>query len=579
MLIAIASLLLLSLAPLVPAHFGGGETAVVPAVQAAPRMTFNIEQAVTLSRSPLLQLERGRFSVSGPTEPASERRLSLDGATFRLDTASPDVALAGDNYGPEALSPLMTQLAALGHGKVALRSAFLRVTGVNPPITLGPIDAEVEFGAKGQVVVRGVAIYHGEALVIDALLDGGFDAGPSLGLPSTGSPPPTRSLALVLKGETLGDVRIDGAISGHRGLALSGAMVARLASPAALSRWLGAPVRHASALRNIALSGQARWADGILDLQDARVILDGQRPASGVLRVRYRGGRPIVEGTLAFAALDVSKVGASEEQAASWVSLGATLTRDLPAYLEFDADLRLSAATVLLPNGGKGRGAAAVTIDKGILVAELADAEWNGNKARIHVDADSRALWPTFAVRGRADVLQIQDAFNVLTSYGLLAGPANVVFDLKGRSEPFAAAPPVLTGKIVLGGTASTRSLFDPLKVAERSVPPARQGHPLLQSAPVPLEAVDLRLSLTDRHVVVDQGTFKTAGGTANLSGRIDRSTAALDLRLVRSLGASARARSTLRTTETTADSGDQIFSISGAWQSPLVVRMGNLQP
>lgn len=580
MLFAIGALLLLSLAPLLPGRVAGTvDTPASIAVQAAPRMMFNIEQPVTLSRSPFLQLERGRFSVTATAEAAAERRLILEGATLRLDVLAAEVSAGTDTYGPEALSPLMTQLAALGLDKLTLRGASLQVTGANAPTMIGPIDAEIELGTKGQIAVRGLAVHHGEALVVDMQIGNDAAAGqlPSMQSPTTASA--RRPLALMLKGETLGEVRFDGTMSGHRGLALSGGVIARLASPAALSRWLGAPVRHASALRNIALAGQARWADGILDLQDARVTLDGQKPAAGVLRARFRGARPIVEGTLAFTALDLSKVGATEDLAASWTSLAATLARDLPAYLDVDADMRLSATSVLLPNGARGKGAATVTIDKGTLVAELADAEWNGNTARLHIDADSRAWWPTFAVRGRADLLQVQDATAALTGHAMLSGPATILFDLKGRGEPFATAPPVLAGKVSVSATAGARSLFDPFKVSDRPLPTPRTGHPLLQATAIPVDAVELRLSLNDRYLVVDQSTFKTAGGTATVVGRIDRSNAALELLLVRSPAAGSRSRSPLRSSEQPLDLSDQMFAVTGTWQVPSIRRTGSAQP
>ena len=84
---------------------------------------------------------------------------------------------------------------------------------------------------------------------------------------------------------------------------------------------------------------------------------------------------------------------------------------------------------------------------------------------------------------------------------------------------------------------------------------------------------------LTDRHVNIEHGTFKSPLGSANVSGTIERSSGALDLALIRSLARGARAKASAGTPEPAADSTEQTFAISGNWSSPVVARTGSVQP
>ncbi len=565
------------------------------AVQASARMVFNIEQPVVLSRTPFIELERGRFSVQAGADGTADRRLVLEGAVLRLEAGRVATLLPMD----DALSPLMAQLATLGMDRVLIRGATVRVSA-DPNGRVGPIDADVDLTSRGQIALRGVAIFHGDALSFEVTAgrDPEVDGNPR-------GANQMRPVSAAIKGENLGEVVFEGELSSRGGLA--GNVDARLASPAALMRWLGTPVRQAAALRNVSLSGRVRWLDGMLDLQqDARLILDGQRPASGALRLRYRNGRPIIEGTLAFASLDLTRLGAGDEatagpsapQSPSQPSAGqpsagqpsagqpsagqpsggqggpfrallAALTRDLPAYLDIDADLRVSATTIMLRGGVRGRGAATITVDSGLLSAELADVEWAGNKARLHIDAGGQSWRPTFGVRGRVDLLQAQDVLTPLLGQGLVIGPASLTLDLQGRGEGPNLLPGAMTGKVSVVAVPGTRSLLDPFKVTERTVAKPIREVPLLLGTAQAIEALDLRLFLGERAILVEQSQMRTAGGTARLSGQIDRSSAALDLLVSRSVRPRAAARS-----GAAPETAEQTFAITGSWAAPSVVQV-----
>ncbi len=573
MLIAIGCLLVSAALPLMTTSGGGDWNRPVTglAVQASPRMAFNIEQPVVLSRTPFLELERGKFSVQAGADGTADRRLVLEGAVLRLDAGR-----GADLMTTDVLSPLMMQLAGLGMDRILVRGATVRFSEQETG-RVGPIDADLDLSARGPTTARGVAIFHGDALSFDIVA--GRDA-PLDGEARVGAA--RRPVTVSVKGENLGDVRFDGELSSRSGLA--GDIEARLASPAALMRWLGAPVRQAAALRNVAMSGRARWVDGIFDLQDARVTLDGQRPATGALRVRHRAGRPIIEGTLAFAVLDLARLTAADDGAPPQPAappgpfghtpsplrpLMAASIRDLPAYLDVDADLRLSAATVLLRNGVRGRGAATITIDRGQLAAEFADIEWAGNKGRLHVEAGGQSWRPAFVVRGRVELLQAQDALAPVLPHGFIVGPATVTFDLRGRGDGADLMPGPMIGKVGVIAGAGARSAFDAFKIVERVAAKPTRDSALLSNAPQAMEAMDLRLQLTERSITVESGQLRSAGGTARLTGEIDRASSALDLVLVRTARARAPSRGNVP-----ADTAEQSFALTGTWSAGNAMRL-----
>lgn len=584
MLVAIACVLTLTVVPMIPlpARTDPGKPATDATVQAAPRLAFNIEQPVVLSRTPYLELERGKFSVQSVADGAPDRSVVLQNARFRLDpTRGSDTSSAHD-----VLSPLMQQLASLGMDRILIRSAMVRFAD-SATGEIGPIDADVDLADRAQISLRGVAIFHGDALSFEATAGRESDVEGDTRLGSG-----RRQVTAAVKGEHLGEVRIDGELSSHKGLA--GDVEARLTSPASLMRWLGAPVRQASALRNIVLGGRARWLDGMFDLQDARVTLDGQKPATGALRVRFRAGRPIVEGTLAFATLDLTRLGAATEdgaatsqangqqpqtgsaQAIPLPAIGnplrtvlATVTRDLPAYLDLDADLRLSAGSVNLRGGVRGRGAATITIDRRQLAAEFAEVEWAGNKARLHLEASGQNWLPTFSVRGRIDLLQAQDLVAPLVGHPIVTGPAVLTLDLRGRGDGPDLMPGTMSGRLSVVAGAAARSPLDPMKIAERATGrPAREAQ-LLQSAQLTIESLDLRLMLQDKVVRIDQSLLKTAAGQVRLAGQVDRASAAIDLTLTRA----TRARATGKVGEQP-DAPEESFGVTGTWTAPIVTRL-----
>ena len=114
------------------------------------------------------------------------------------------------------------------------------------------------------------------------------------------------------------------------------------------------------------------------------MTLDGNE-ASGALVLNLAGDRPLIDGTLAFSALDLtpyveaarSQSFLFDRQTASWSAFDLSFP-DHSAYV--DADLRISAPKVALKGYGLGRGAATITVRSGKLLADIAELELYSGK-------------------------------------------------------------------------------------------------------------------------------------------------------------------------------------------------------
>ena len=72
-----------------------------------------------------------------------------------------------------------------------------------------------------------------------------------------------------------------------------------------VARWFGMPVASADGLNAAAVKGQINWARRTFAVEDAKVALDGNE-AAGALVLNLAGERPLIDGTLAFNALDLT---------------------------------------------------------------------------------------------------------------------------------------------------------------------------------------------------------------------------------------------------------------------------------
>ncbi len=173
-----------------------------------------------------------------------------------------------------------------------------------------------------------------------------------------------------------------------------------------IARWFGMPVASADGLNAASVKGQINWARRTIAIEDAKVALDGNE-AAGALVLNLAGERPLIDGTLAFNALDLTPyVEAARSQSflfdrhtASWSAFDLSF----PLIRHFDADLRISAPKVVVKGYGLGRGAATITVRSGELLADIAELELHSGKVSAQVTANANEIVPRYTLRGKLE--------------------------------------------------------------------------------------------------------------------------------------------------------------------------------
>ena len=183
---------------------------------------------------------------------------------------------------------------------------------------------------------------------------------------------------------------------------------AELATPSLrrAARWFGVPVASADGLNAAVVKGQINWARRTLAIEDAKVTIDGNE-AAGALVLNLAGERPLIDGTLAFNALDLTPYAEAarsqsflfDRHTASWSAFDLSF----PIIRHFDADLRISAPKVALKGYGLGRGAATITVRSGKLLADIAELELHSGKVSAQITANANEIVPRYTLRGKIE--------------------------------------------------------------------------------------------------------------------------------------------------------------------------------
>src|SRR5690606_25198990 len=167
------------------------------------------------------------------------------------------------------------------------------------------------------------------------------------------------------------------------------------------ARWLGAAWPSGLGLKNAAVSGDLDWQKPGLAFDKATFRLDGNE-ATGTLTLSFAGERPALTGTLDMQSLDLSPYIPDPIEGLTFSELLARARADqsslsMPLAHSLDADVRLSAAQLLVGGMTFGRFAASLSLKKGQLLADIAE---------IGIDGTGRASGQLTATLAR-DPLQI----------------------------------------------------------------------------------------------------------------------------------------------------------------------------
>ena len=565
-LATLACLLLAVLAPMLWSQRASDEPFSGYTVMASPRDMHVITTPIRLSDAPDLTLNRGTLYADGNAAAGTPiSRFVLDGPVFYLNAsglrtaaASFEASFAGPSI--EAIAPLLVeQLTAMGFDALTIRRGTLYVTAADGSWeTIGDIQAELTGRRKGQVSGRGSFTIRGQRLGFDATLAPGVEK----------RNPPRWPMKLALKGDLL-EASFDGQLDVGESLQLSGH--AELSTPSVRrgARWFGVPVSSSEGLNAATLKGQINWSRHTLAFEDAKVAIDGNE-ASGALVLQFGGDRPLIDGSLAFNALDLtpyveaarSQSFLFDRQTASWSAFDLSF----PIIRHVDADLRISAPKVTIKGYGLGRGAATITVRSGKLLADIAELDLYSGKVGVQVTVNSNELVPRYTVRGKVENFEAGPAGTALFGSAVLTGRSTLSLDLTAAGQTPAEIVRALSGKVALTMAEGGRVGLDirALRAAAKADGPPGWG--LLAKGQTGLEQIEARALVRDGVLITETVQARSGAVGVVASGRVDLVERTLDLHL--SVKPNAPADKLPKPADM---AGAEAVTVRGLWQEPFV--------
>ena len=375
-------------------------------------------------------------------------------------------------------------------------------------------------------------------------------------------------MKLALKGDLL-EASFDGQLDVGESLQLSGH--AELSTPSVRrgARWFGVPVSSSEGLNAATLKGQINWSRHTLAFEDAKVAIDGNE-ASGALVLQFGGDRPLIDGSLAFNALDLtpyveaarSQSFLFDRQTASWSAFDLSF----PIIRHVDADLRISAPKVAIKGYGLGRGAATITVRSGKLLADIAELDLYSGKVGVQVTVNSNELVPRYTVRGKVENFEAGPAGTALFGAAVLTGRSTLSLDLTAAGQTPAEIVRALSGKVALTMAEGGRVGLDikALRAAAKAEGPPGWG--LLAKGQTGLEQIEARALVRDGVLITETVQARSGAVGVVASGRVDLAERTLDLHL--SVKPNAPADKLPKPADM---AGAEAVTVRGLWQEPFV--------
>jgi len=491
-------------------------------VQAGARDAVMVTTPVKLLNTPEIVLESGLvYDANLAPMPAgtaiSKIALESPVLTIALTRGMGPVTEAPD----ESLPAILGALGTLSFETVSIRDGTVFVISQsNGTQKLSELSVEIS-SRKGTYTAKGSATYRGSTVSLDS----------SWSVPDAKSPSQA-PIKISLKAPAL-EATIDGRVTTGTEVRLQGHAEVYAGRVRQLARWFGIGGSSGTDFKDLRIKGTLDWAAGTLSFSRAAVSVDGNE-STGALAISTAAAQPLIDGTLAFQHLDLSRYGALAPSLASiWpLGFGAPADDATPVLTRFDADLRLSASKITVPNLQTGPGAATITVKNGRLMAEVAELELEGGSFGGVITADLSEAVPRYSLRGKFENVDAGRSVSGLLHRNPLQGRATISLDLAGGGAGAADVLANLSGKAGLTLNEGGRLGLDLralLYTARRSDVTGWAAAGRGQTA---LEGLDARFQIQNGVATAEALTAKTGGVAINGSGWINIPARTLDLAL-----------------------------------------------
>jgi uncharacterized protein involved in outer membrane biogenesis len=562
----LACLLFAVIAPMFFAQRATEEPFAANSVMALPRDLYVVAAPIRLSSAPDLTIARGVLYADGNAAlgmPIS--KFVLDGPVFYLNvsglraTASSFESNAtGADIG--AIAPLVEQLAAGAFDTLNIQRGTVHVTSVDGASeTISDLRAEMTGRRKGVIATRGSFTVRGQSVAFDATI---------LSVPDKRTPL-RWPMKISLKTGLL-EAGFDGHADVAEGVSLSGQTELTTPSLRRVARWFGVPVPIAAGLNAATLKGRFAWAQRTLAMEEAKITVDGNE-ATGTVSLEFAGERPLIEGTMAFSALDLTQYfEAARSQSLIFDRLTSSWSPfdlSFPLIKYIDADLRISAPAIALKGYTFGRGAASITVRSGKLLASIVELDLPSGNVSAQVTADANALLPHYTLRGKIENFDPGPVGTALVGSTVFSGRSVLTLDLAAIGQTPAEVLRRLSGKAALTMPEGGRAALDLKALRTVSKDNVSPGWGQLTKAQTSIDHLEARAFIVDGVLFPDVMQARAGAVALAATGSIDLAESILDLRLsVRPNAPGDRPHGT-----STDTAGADVISVRGPWGSPTV--------
>lgn len=503
------------------------------AVLAAPRDAHEITAPIDIATALRLRVKSGAIGLDVPqaNEPDARRvpprdgtaRLIIDRGNFQIGGSE---QLESAPTGPAA--PLVEAVRALDFEALLIRRGTVGVVlpdGRTERLT--GVAAEVRAIRGSSLSIRGSGRLRGHEVTFDLSTSLARDR-------DTGSRLPMK---VQLKSPLL-NISFDGWVGASETLHLQGRMELAMDDVRQTARWLGAAWPSGPGLRNAVVKGEFDWQKPALAFDKASFRLDGNE-ATGTLTLSFAGERPALTGTLAMQSLDLSPYFSDQIGPGQLSTLLAWARNDktglsMPLGRSLDADIRASAARLLIGGMSFGRFAASLSLNEGRLLADIAEIGIEGGgRGSGHLTAALASDPPQIAVRARLEGIDAARASAVLLGHSAVQGLSTIAVDLTSEGDSVAELFEAVRGKLVINLAEGGRLGMDVRSLRDAAKQGELEGWGSAASGQTSVDSLEARLRF-DKGILASERVEATVGDRLlRAIGTISLRSRQMDLRLL----------------------------------------------
>jgi len=499
------------------------------AVFAASANSYSLSSPIRLMSGPKIELESGTISVP-PSRTGLARgsqmlamlitgggpQMTLENATFTADFSAREPTFSRD-AGSE-IAPLVSTLQKLQFDGLTVRDSTVRIKlSDGSDVEIQDVNASISASPNGAIRASGSFVFRGEKMDFETTLGASLD-----------SQSMSRPVAASFSGPQL-NASLEGSLMlGENPQLLSPQAELSGKDLRAAARWLGVNWPSGDGFGAFRAKGQLEWVNRTVAFQNAAIELD-ENDATGTLSVNFAGQRPAVEGTLGLKTLDLTqylkKADATARPASMLAAAREASGLEFPLIKAIDADFRISADSVALPETTIGRSAATVTLRDGKMLADVAEFEFDdGTRGGGQIRIDMSGETPSYGMHAKLEAPDIGHAVAAIFGHPTVQGRGSVTIDLAAIGDNGESMLNTLDGKLCVTLTENGRIGLDINRLTAEGTPPQPPASwQEVSSGAITVDKLDLRFA-------VAKGVMRTQTGSAVSGQRALKADGSIDL-------------------------------------------------